>query len=181
MYFIGAAPVQGTVHAYFAALAVAIPAGGTLLVETGGDIIEDTTGALTGSWTGTAQAPISTSAAGAYAAPVGFVLEWMTNFVHNGRKVRGKTYIVPAGRDVFGPNGTLDDATVASLQAGGDTFVANTGSEFRIWSRPRAATPSWTDVHGTIHPARPAVAGANFVVGGCRVPDKAVVLRSRRD
>ena len=71
-YFNDAAASQGAVHNFWSAMAVLLPSVVTISIEPGGDVIEDTTGALTGVWAGSLQAPIVGGAvAGVYSAPAG--------------------------------------------------------------------------------------------------------------
>lgn len=181
LFAVDAAGMQGDVQSLFEAFAVQFPPDVTVKQETFGDTIESTTGILTGGWIGTDHPAIVGSGGSNYAAPVGAQVQWLTDGIHAGHRVKGRTFIVPISSNLYQDNGSLIDSLVLFLATAGGDFVTATADNFKIWSRPRDATPSWTDVHGKVHPARPAVDGSATSVSGVKVPDKAVILRSRRD
>lgn len=103
--------------------------------------------------------------AGGYSAASGAVVTWNTAGVRNGRRVRGRTFIVPLGGGAYQSDGTLLGTTVTTLQTAADAMVGDGfESGFGIWSRPSGST-----------------AGGFYEVTGFRVPDMSAVLRSRRD
>jgi hypothetical protein len=73
--------------------------------------------------------------------------------------VRGKTFIVPMCANTFEPNGTLAALWVTNLTTFGNNLAAAT-ADLSVWSRKQGALASVSTVS---------------------VPDKAAVLRSRRD
>lgn len=100
-----------------------------------------------------------------YAGPSGAVVNWLTNTVNNGRRVRGRTFIVPIGANMYDSDGTLSSEALANLRDGADALLdGDFNSEFVVWSRPRNGA-----------------GGVAAPVTGYRVPDMAAVLRSRRD
>lgn len=103
--------------------------------------------------------------AGAFSGPTGAVVTWDTAGVVNGRRVRGRTFLVPLSNDSYQADGTLNTDTITALNAGA-TALEGPGldSNLVIWSRPTNGGG------GSIH---------NVI--GHRVPDMAAVLRSRRD
>lgn len=102
-----------------------------------------------------------------YAAAVGAVISFRTNGIRNGRRVRGRTFIVPATSTAFENNGTLRATAIAACQAGATTLMSSTnGPTFGIFARPTG--PSATD-------------GLWFPAVSASVPDMGAVLRSRRD
>ena len=148
----------------------------TVAIEPQGDIIEDTTGVLTGSWVGLQTADMIGGNLGAYAAPVGAVVTWVTGTILDGHRVKGRSFLVPLGGAAFDDTGSLESGTLASIRNAGTTLIAAEAGNFVVWHRPRAAAAAT--------PTRPAVtarAGGHAVVTACIVPDKACVLRSRRD
>jgi len=83
----------------------------------------------------------------------------------NGRRPLGKTFLVPCITGLFDSSGTIANATQTAYQAAGLALVQGLGGggALRVWHRP---------VNGT--------GGLAVGVVNCRVPDKQVVLRSRR-
>lgn len=118
---------------------------------------EELVGAVSGT---TGQAP------GVYAAPTGFCVHWLTGVYRTGRQIKGTTYFVPAGSSAFQSDGSIDPDALTSITNAAAAFIANQATpKFGIWSRPHkgAADGSFTT--------------ANLGI----VPDKAVIMRSRRD
>lgn len=151
-------------RAFWNSLAALLPSGLTVQVPSSGDVINDQDGTITGSWSdGTPVLVVTGTGAGAYAGNAGAVVHWLTSGVVNGRRVRGRTFIVPIVGSAYETNGSLSTATLTSLNGAASTLVGAVGSGMRIWHRPKA----------------PAV-GSQHDVTGHRVPDLAVSLRSRR-
>lgn len=126
------------------------------------------TGEMLGFYSGPAQPVVAGGAVSTatWAAAAGAVISWSTAGVRNGRRVRGRTFIVPIAGTAFATDGTL------SANAMNDFNTAATGlrtagalSYLAIYARPSA--PGATD-------------GAFYTVTGHRVPDMSAILRSRR-
>lgn len=123
--------------------------------------------------------PSSTNFNGAsvYAAPTGARIDWTTEAIVAGRRLRGRTYIVPMGAAAFANDGTLSSSTVTDLLAAADAYIsaANVSTVLSpaVWSRPKY---EGTGSERTI--TRP---GTLADVVGRSIPDQAAVLRSRRD
>lgn len=154
------------VRAFFEAIKANIPSNVTITVPNDGDIIEDTTGALTGAWSEPSGGGITTGTfSGDYPQGVGTRVVWNTAGIYRGRRVKGSTFIVPIGGALFGTSGFLDPATQSIIQGAADTFVAS-GSQPLVWSRP-------SDV-------APATSGESNAVSSATVPAAVSWLRSRR-
>lgn len=103
--------------------------------------------------------------AGGYSAASGAVVTWNTAQVRNGRRVRGRTFLVPLGRTAYEADGTLAPGTISTIsQAATELTGEGFDSGFCIFSRPSGGQ-----------------GGGVYPVTGFRVPDMAAVLRSRRD
>lgn len=102
---------------------------------------------------------------GPYSAASGAVISWQTSGVRNGRRVQGRTFIVPLGGSAYQADGTLASNTIGILGDAAEELVG-TGfdSGFSIWSRPGSTG-----------------GGEVWPVTAYRIPDMAAVLRSRRD
>lgn len=113
-----------------------------------------TPGGATGTGTGS----------GPYSAASGAVVTWNTNGVRNGRRVRGRTFVVPLIGSAYQSDGTLGTTALQDLNdAAAEMVGTGFDSGFGVWSRPRNGD------------------GAFYEVTGHRVVDKVAVLRSRRD
>src|SRR5674476_946106 len=110
-----------------------------------------------------------------YAAPVGMCVDWNTGVVMDLHRLRGRTFVVPCSGAQFDVDGSPLSTAVSGLQSAGDALIAADGN-LMVWHRPRAAKAA----DGS-RPAVTARAGGYANVTTAHVPDKAVVLRSRRD
>ncbi len=176
MYSINTATFPASLRAFWVACANAMAQGVQIQVEGSGDLIEDTTGVITGAWSGATPAVVGSPSAGAYSAPSGAVVDWLSPTILDGRRVRGRTFIVPLTNAAYQSDGSLAAGTVTGLKDAGDALVIAEAGGFCVWHRPRKARAA----NGTI-PAVTARAGGHALVTTCRVPDLSAVLRSRRD
>lgn len=148
----------------------------TIQIPPGGDIIEDTTGVITGSWAGAVFPPSHGAGTGAYAAPAGVLIEWLTATILDGKRVRGRTFFVPVGTANYTADGQIVASDVVNLTANGNTLATFSPGNFVIWHRPRLARAATLRLKAlTAHP------GGHAPVTGTRVDPKVTVLRSRRD
>lgn len=176
MYFLDVSTAVESVSKFWQSIAPMLPPSVHITPERVGDTIEDTTGALTGSWVGGVVTASVGGAGGAYSAPTGAVVTWLTTTVLDGKRVRGRTFVVPLAGVDYEADGTLAVGTLSGLQAPAAQLILEQSASFVIWHRPfkgRAATAT--------RPARPAHLGGHGLVTASRVPDLAAVLRSRRN
>lgn len=165
-----------TLHAAYSVAVDMFPTDVHWQVENTGDVIESTTGVITGAWINTPVPSIAGTAAGAYSAPSGGMVGWETETIVDGRRLRGKTFFVPLSAVAYAVDGSLTDIAVGRLQAIGSNVLDTMTGSLVIWHRP-AFGPR--PVGGGPRPiVRP---GFHGLVTGSRVPDKSVVLRTRRD
>src|SRR5665811_2634543 len=94
-YFVDTATAVDSVRAFFQAMSGDIPSGIDIQVESSGDTLESTTGALTGTWIADPVEVVHCGGGGTYAAPAGAVVDWLTSTIAAGRRLRGRTFIVP--------------------------------------------------------------------------------------
>lgn len=157
-------------RAFWDGVKSALPTNVTITVDGSGDTIDEATGDLVSVWTGTAPAPVVGTGAGVYAAPAGAMVRWNTAGIVAGRRVRGKTFLVPAISAAYAGDGSLDAADITVIQTAADALIAAAGSTPVVWARPFAG--------GVGVPAR---VGSFHNITTATIPDKAVVLTSRRD
>lgn len=166
------------VQAFQAQIATIVPSGVTLQVANDVEMINDTNGQLVDVTTVDGGAGVSNNGhvGQSYAAAAGAVINWRTGSVHRGRRVRGRTFLVPIAGTEFEANGTLGGNAIAKLTAGATALLAaGAGSpDFGIWARPQRIKNS----DGT---TTQIDNGAWYVAQSHNVPDMSAVLRSRRD
>jgi len=172
MYATDATTLLGPLRSFLAGLNASFPNGLTINFPGIGDIIDDTTGALTGTW-GPVTSPAAAvgSSVSSYSAPSGVSVQWHTTGIVEGRRVKGRTYLVPW--TALQADGTPSAASLATLSTSLATYLAASAGNMKIWQRPRAASAG--------PPVVTARAGSSWPVDGSQVGDFMSVLRSRRD
>lgn len=159
-----AAPnVAGLVTA-FTTLAPAIPTGVTITVPGTGDQIEDTTGILEDVWTAPGGSTISCSGSASAAAGVGACVGWITGGIVAGRRLRGRTFVVPLTSTAYDTTGTITTPALGTITDFANQIIAAGG--FGVWHRPTA--PGAAD-------------GNSYGVLSARIRDKVAYLGTRRD
>lgn len=153
-------------HTFWAAIAPYLPTGVSVTMPTILEEVQSDDGELVVEHIFPGGTTVNGSAGNTYSSAMGACVTWHSPFVINGRKLRGRTFLVPLGSQVFSANGTLSDSIQLAIQNAGNALAnATTGIDLGIWHRP---TPGLSDG---------SVAGVTH----CRVNDKGAVLRSRRD
>lgn len=116
---------------------------------------------------GTFGPTIGTGGAGSYSGASGACVTYRTAGVRNGRRVRGRTFLVPLAAGAYDTDGTLNGSAITTLKTAADGFLTITGShKLGVWARPTA--PGASD-------------GAWHEILSTSVADKVAILRSRRD
>jgi len=169
------------VHAFFDAVKAFVPAPISWSFVGEGDVVNTEDGTLFGSWLTTGLTAVSATGSDANMADaVGALVDWNTSTIAFGHRVKGRTFLVPGIKDVYA-QGTLNDTVIPQIELAANNMINGEAGNFQVWVRPFAGTPQWTDVHGRVHPAKAAHAGLAAPINSASVPDKGVVLRSRRD
>jgi hypothetical protein len=166
--------VAAALRTFFAALQTSLPTGVTVSVPSTGDTIDDTTGFLTGSWSGAGGSPVVGNSGSTYSAPSGIAVRWNTNGIVGTRRLRGRTFIVPMSGTFLTAQGTWSSALVSAVQAAASGLVAAGTGHFSIWSRP-------VDSDETAIPPIAGRVGSSSPVTSATVTSKVCVLTSRRD
>lgn len=141
------------------------------------EVIEETDGKLVTVLNVAPRSQISgTAAANGYSAASGAVVTWRTGGVVAGRRVRGRTFLVPTANIAFDLDGTLQQQHIVTIKAAADALISAAGSpDLGVWARPAKQR---INKAGEVIPARD---GVWYVATSTSVPDMAAVLRSRRD
>lgn len=154
-----------TIRAFFQAISANLPSAVNIALQPQAVVIDEASGNMTGIVPFSAPAAVTGGGGGAYSAPVGAVVHWMTSNFSDGRLIRGRTFLVPLERDAYDTEGTLNDTIRGNFQTAADTLLNDLiENPLAVWSRPRAGS-----------------AGTSNVVTSAIVPDLAAILRSRRD
>lgn len=162
-YFKSGTTAPAAIKTFFTAVAPYVASGVSWEIPTSGDVIDETTGGLTGVWAAAGGGTVASSGNAEHAQGVGARLKWLTGGIVAGRRVVGSTFIVPVHRLMYDTDGTLAAGMVTAMFAAGSALVTATTPNLVIWSRP---TPSRS---GSSHPIVASV-----------FPDKVSWLRSRR-
>lgn len=131
------------------------------------DVLDEASGQMTNSIGVTARSGAGTAGGGIGPTPVGVAINWKTSEFKNGRRVQGRTFLVPVSGGSFEGDGTLS-ATALAEAAEFHAAMRDAGATdlvLVVWSRPNAA----------------GAGGSRHGVTSASVADKAAVLRSRRD
>lgn len=161
------------IRTFFSAIAGMLPADVTISFSATGDVLDETTGAITGTYTVAQPDNVEGTNASDYAAPVGMSVEWETGVIQDGRRLRGRTYLVPMTGDMFSADGSPDPTAVTTLLDAAQSLADD--SHLVVWHRPRAAKTEETI------PAVTSRTGGYASLSGATVTDAAAVLTSRRD
>lgn len=146
----------------------------TSRMPTGSSISFDSTVALygdDGSQTGevtltTVPSAITGSSSAAYAGGAGLVVNWVTSAFHLGKKVRGRTFLVPLTSIAFDLDGTLNSTAQSVVQTAAQVFAVSSPTPVVFSSKPNGSG---------------GVSNLVAVITGATVPDRSAILRSRRD
>jgi hypothetical protein len=155
--------LPAAVVTYLNALKANFPNDVTFTVPGGGDLVDDATGNLTGSWSDGGGGAVTGTDNGAFQLGSGFRIKWGTGGIVAGRRVRGTTFMVPAASLCFDTTGRLGSATVSAIQTATNAFLSTVSPNLVIWSRPV-----------------PGRAGSSHAVTSGTVPTSPTQLRSRR-
>lgn len=154
---------QPDFDAFWTTLAPLLGNGIQVVVPDNGDTIDEATGALTGAWTGGTPGLHAGTPSATFAGGVGACITWLTTTIRNGRRIRGRTFVVPLSTNQFDTDGTLQSSALAAINGAAQTLVTATAGDMLVWSRP---------VGGTGGVAAP--------VTGWSVTDQGAFLKSRR-
>lgn len=155
--------VSGIKSAY-QALAGVLPSGVSILIPGTGDVIEDTTGALVDVWSATGAGQVDGGAAAQAAAGVGACVTWLTGGIINGKKLRGRTFLVPLSTGAYDTDGTLTSSGNSGVNGFGTAMMA--AGPMAVWHRP--TTPGGSD-------------GNSYGFIAYKARDRVAFLSSRRD
>lgn len=158
------APDPAAILAAYDAVKANIPNNVTMTIPNTGEVIEDTTGELLSVWTGSGGGTVTGTASPAQAAGVGACVSWRTGGIVDGRRLRGRTFLVPYAASQYDQDGTLIPNAVTFTNAFVTQLMAS--GPLAVWHRPTTVGGSDGNSYGV-------------VIGTAR--DKVAFLSSRRD
>lgn len=150
-------------NTFFIAIKALFPPGMTWTVPTSGDTITDSTGLITGAWTGGSGGITTANGSGVYAAGTGAYVNWQTASIVGTRRLKGRTFLCPLTSGSYAASGTIVSTSQTTLQNAATTLAAS--GNLLIWHRP--TTPGGSN-------------GSSGTVVGALVPTQVTSLRSRR-
>jgi hypothetical protein len=160
-------PISGVdpaaVLAFFDAVKSLIPNGVQITVPNAGDVINDATGDLNGSWAVAGGGNVQGTNANLFILGTGVRIVWETLGIRNNRHVRGSTFLVPVAANTFDTSGRITPANQTLVTNAATALIGATPLGLKIWSRPKGG-----------------VNGTSWDVTSARVPEVPSWLRSRR-
>jgi hypothetical protein len=139
-------------------------------VDTAVAEVDENTGTIQNYWTGPTVAPGLGASSGVYAAGSGACISLYTADVRNGRRVRGRIFMVPLGTASLEADGTLNSTALTAFRASAASLIDDLDPvRLTVWVRP-------TEIIG-----EPFIDGGAYAVTSYSVRDKVAQLRSRRD
>jgi hypothetical protein len=159
-------------RSFFVAIQAYISVGHSVKVQQTVMVHDMGTGLLLGEQLATSDPAVvnGTSSTANWSGGVGAYVSWKTATIFDGRRVQGRTYLVPL-RGTADVDGTLLNAAKTTLQAAADVFITGATSPV-VWAK------QWDHSN----PDKPhQVGGALAPITQAIVPDKTGILRSRRD
>ncbi len=167
-------PNPAAIRAFFNAIAAYLPNGATIQVPSSGDLIEEADGKISGTWSSTpAPAVVTAGGLGSYAGNAGAVVHWLTSTIAKGRRVRGRSFLVPIVGSQYESNGSLQPTCITGIENAATALMNATPGHLLVWHRPTYQKPA-------TKPPTMLSPGSKAAVTGIRVPDLSVSLRSRR-
>ena len=157
-------PDPSAIKAAYDNLSTILPGTSTIVTPSSGDVIEDTTGELLDVWSAPGGGTTVGGAGGTVAGGVGACVTWLTGGIINGRRLRGRTFLVPLSSTAYEGDGTLTTTAQTALQGFAEDLIAS--GPLAVWHRPTG--PSVSD-------------GNSYGVIAYRLRDKVAFLSSRRD
>lgn len=171
----GASNLQAAADAirvFFNNRAALLPNEVTVTFDSTVDVLDPSTGTLVGSQPVTSPALVTGSGTGTWAAGSGVRLDWLTDGFLAGRRVKGRTFLVPAVGGAFGTDGRVLQTQVAATNGSAGTLIsalAANSTALGIWARPFDGSSE-----------APPRAGSFHVVTGASASSLAATLRGRK-
>lgn len=159
------------VHDFWEDLIAYLPNEISLTIDPVVDLYDETTAELVASEVAPVAPGVVTGInTSAYAMASGLKINWNTGVIRFGRRVKGSTFIVPAGSSVYTNTGTVDSVVATAFNTAANllrTTLIGDSLKLVVWSRPKE-----------LPVARPGA--ISDIISGATSP-KGAILRGRRD
>jgi hypothetical protein len=137
-------------------------------VDTAVAEIDENSGQIQNYWTGPDVAAGLGQGAGNYAAGSGACISLYTADVRNGRRVRGRIFMVPLGNPALEADGTINAGALAAMRNSASLLIDDLDpARLTVWVRPFGFPIE--------------INGGAYTVTSYSIRDKVAQLRSRRD
>lgn len=155
------------VQAWMISFKAFLPAVATISVDPDVAELDESTGEIMGFWTIAAPTVQVGGVAGLFVAGAGLCISWGTQGVRKGRRVRGRTFVVPLGGTVYDTDGTIHPGSLATMRTAATALHGDSnGCRLVVYARtPKAIIPD----------------GGAYDVVTASIKDKVAFLSSRRD
>lgn len=175
IYFQGASIVgPGVLKTFFDAWAPFIPNTVSVQVNATGELVEPTTGQVTGTWSvAPVAAVVGSAVGGVLVVTQGVQMRLETGSFRRGKHIRGRFFCIPSSSAVLASNGTVASNAISALTAAGNSLVTGSNAQLGVFHRPLkdySVKPPVIKEQGEFIPA-----------STCTPLSKVAVLRSRRD
>jgi hypothetical protein len=122
---------------------------------------------------------VGTGSATSWANGSGYSVKWNTGLIWNGRRVTGRTFMVPAVA-CYEADGTLVAAAITAIGAAAQALISAVGAEFAVWSKTFTKPPDTMTIAEAKAFKQQQIGGNLAPVQGYFVKDSAAQLRTRR-
>lgn len=132
---------------FFADLSYAIPDDYTLEVQNAVPLFFEGTGQLSGEIvvpSSSMPSAVAGTGSSTYMNGVGARVDWATGVIRGGRRVVGRTFLVPVHSGVMDSDGNVNAAFVSAVGVAGDALISAldaSGFPLVVWSRPSEDLP----------------------------------------
>lgn len=141
LFFSGTTIVSSAVPtAFFQTVGPLTPTGTTITIPNNGELIDEETGKMTGTWQSGSGGTSAGATTSSYVPQSGAQIRWDTTSFFNGRRVRGRTFLVPLNLNQYTTGGVILPASITSLQGAANTLISASGGTFGVWHRPVYST-----------------------------------------
>jgi len=151
----------------FEAMKGQFPDGVTITISPQVAEIDDATGQQQDEFTATTTGlPVPGTGVANRSAPSGACINWRTSTFVNGRRLRGRTFLVPLSTNAYQTDGTLEAGTLTVLRAAAVAYLTDAvgpSAKPVVWHRPIGGA-----------------GGSSALITASAVTDVAAILTSRR-
>jgi len=158
--------VVDRVHDFWEAISELLSAGLDITCTDPVDVLESTTGELTGSLPPGTVAPVEGDGSSTLPRATMLLLKYLTDDIVGGRRLRGRSFIGPLSVTTNTTGSVTPGSNTTLLTAAGNLQTGTTGSRQVVWHRPTQALPA----SGVVSEVTSYASSSEFSV-----------LRSRRD